>query len=96
MIDIFTRKAYVQPLKNKTSETVVKSFENIIKETKPKIIQSDSGSEFINSTFKHLLKDNNIELQLINVGDKNKIGIINRMCRTLREMLKKYDCLQNY
>ena len=90
VIDIFTRKAYVQPLKNKTSETVVKAFENIIKEVKPKIIQSDFGSEFINSTFKNLLKDNNIELQLINVGDKNKIGIINRMCRTLREMLNKY------
>ena len=35
-------------------------------------------------------KSHNIELQLIPVGDKNKIGIINRMCRTLREFLSKY------
>ena len=89
-IDIFTRKAFVKALKDKYSSTVVKGFEEIIKDTKPKIIQCDYGKEFINSEFRNLLKSYNIELQLIQVGDKNKIGIINRMCRTLRELLNKY------
>jgi len=90
VIDIFTRKAYAEPLKNKTADTVVKAFEHIIKETKPEKLQADQGSEFINSSFKQLLNSHNIELQLIQVGDKNKIGVINRMCRTLREMINKY------
>jgi len=89
-IDVFTRKAYVKPLKNKTGDAVVKAFEHVIKETKPSIIQADQGKEFINSQFKSLLKENNVELQLIDVGDHNKLGIVNRFCRTMREMLNKY------
>ena len=53
-IDIFTRKAFAQPLKNKSALTVVKGFEEIIKDTKPKIIQCDQGKEFINTEFRHL------------------------------------------
>ena len=89
-IDIFTRKVYVQPIKTKSAETVTRGFEQIIKETKPSKIQADHGKEFINTEFKNLLKLNNIELQLIDVGDHNKLGIINRFCRTIRELLNKY------
>ena len=89
-VDIFTRKAFVDPLKNKTSCTVINAFDNIIKEVNPEIIQTDKGSEFISGIFKQLLKRNNVELQLINVGDHNKLAIINRFCRTIREILNKY------
>ncbi len=88
-IDVFTRKVYVQPLKNKPSETVVNGFEAIINETKPNIIQTDKGSEFISTSFKELLRHYNVQLQLIEAGDHNKLGIINRFCRTIREMLNK-------
>ena len=90
VIDIFTRKVFVKPLKNKTGSEVLKSFEEVINETNPKIIQADQGSEFINNSFKNLLKSKNIELQLIQVGDHNKLGIVNRFCRTIREMMNKY------
>jgi len=88
--DIFTRKAFIEPLKNKSTQNVLKAFDYIIKETKPISIQTDKGSEFISTEFKKLLKTNNIELQLIDVGDHNKLGIVNRFCRSIRELINKY------
>ena len=84
-IDIFSRKLYGEPMKNKTAESVVKAFTHIIEKTKPIKIQCDQGKEFISKSFKELLNKYKIELQLVNIDDKNKIGIINRVCRTIRE-----------
>ena len=81
---------YGEPIKNKTAENVVKAFTRIIEKTKPTKIQCDQGKEFISKSFKELLNKYKIELQLVNIDDKNKIGIINRVCRTIREMLNKY------
>ena len=89
-IDIFSRKLYGEPMKNKTAENVVKAFTHIIEKTKPIKIQCDQGKEFISKSFKELLNKYKIELQLVNIDDKNKIGIINRVCITIREMLNKY------
>ena len=47
-IDIFTRKAFVVPLKTKTSETVIEGMKDIISFFEPKIITSDNGKEYIN------------------------------------------------
>lgn len=56
-IDVHTRFAFVLPLKNKLADTINNAIEPVLKETKCKYIECDSGSEFIDLNFKNLLKN---------------------------------------
>lgn len=50
-------------LENKTSELVLEKLKNFIKEIgKPKIIQTDNGSEFLSNNFILFCKENSIEI----------------------------------
>ena len=63
-IDIFSKYAWVVPLKGKKGKTIVNAFQEILdnSRTKPNKIWVDKGSEFCNSFFKTWLKDNNIKM----------------------------------
>ena len=90
IIDIFSKYAWVVPLKDKKCFTIVNAFQKILKEPehKPNKIGIDKGSEFYNSYFKKWLKDNDIEIYSIqNVG---KSVVAERFIRTLK---KNYKCM---
>ena len=91
-VDVFSRFASVVPMKNKTTNSVLAAMKEsfITMQGKPKIINADLGSEFINHEFKKLCDDNNIEIRYVQKGDSHKLGIVNRFCRTIREMINKY------
>jgi hypothetical protein len=56
-----SKYAYVYPLKNKKTETIITAMKKFIDEEKNiKIIETDAGSEFISAKFKELLNNNNI------------------------------------
>ena len=57
----------------------------------PKIINSDNGSEFTSNEFKKLMKDNQIAIRYVEVGDHHKLGIIDRFIRTLRSLISNYQ-----
>lgn len=61
-IDLFSKKAWAIPLKNKEDETVARGMEEILHKIGHKIksIRSDNGSEFISDQFKALTEENNI------------------------------------
>ena len=63
-IDIFTRFAFVEPLKNKTAKTLMEGFESIMKRAKkfPCRILADKGAEIKNKLFQAYCKNNNILL----------------------------------
>ena len=63
-LDLFSKYAFVVPLKGKKGSTIVNAFQKILNNSKrkPNKIWVDQGSEFYNIHFKQLLKDNNIEL----------------------------------
>ena len=62
-IDIFSKYAWVVPLKDKRGISIVNAFQKIISEgRKPNKIWVDQGSEFYNKSFKDFLKINNIEM----------------------------------
>ena len=90
-IDIFTRKAFVVPLKTKTSETVIEGMKDIISFFEPKIITSDNGKEYINKELKDLLKSHNIEHRFIDVNQHASLGLIDRWCRSLRNLINKFS-----
>ena len=94
-IDVFSRLAYVVPLKNKESRTVNDAIDEIVELTSPITIQCDNGKEFNNHSFKKMMKERGIDIQFIDVGDHKKLGIIDRYVRTLREKINKYMTMFN-
>ena len=59
-IDVFSRYAWVEPMKNKTATESKKAIQRIIaKGRKPTIIYTDDGNEF-KGVFKDNLEDNQI------------------------------------
>ena len=89
-IDIFTRKAFIFPLKYKNAESVVLGMENIIKYFKPEIITTDNGKEYINKELHDLLKYYHIEHRFVDVKQHHSLGLVDRMCRTTRGLINKY------
>ena len=62
-IDLFSKYAWVIPLKDKKGTSIVNAFQKIISESKgrrkPNKIWVDQGSELYNNSFKDFLKINN-------------------------------------
>ena len=73
VIDIFSKYAWVIPLKDKKAVSIVSAFQIILKESnrKPNKIWVDKGSEFYNSSFKKWLKDNDIKMYSTNNEGKS-------------------------
>ena len=67
IIDIFSKYAWVIPLKDEKGISIVNAFQKILRESKrkPNKIWVDEGSEFDNNSFKNQLKDNDIEMYSI-------------------------------
>ena len=61
-IDLFSKYAWVVPIKDKKGTSIVNAFKKIISNRKPNKIWVDQGSEFYNNCFKDFLKINNIEM----------------------------------
>ncbi len=92
VIDIFNRKAWARPLKNKTNSEVGSAFNNIIKsnnDTFPKRILTDDGGEF-KGVFKKSLAENDVTHRLVNSSDHNLLSPINRFSRLLKEVMYKH------
>ena len=74
VIDIFSKYAWVIPLKDKKGISIVNAFQKILDKLgrKPKKIWVDKGSEFYKNSFKKWLKDNDIEC-IRNIMKKNQL-----------------------
>ena len=64
VIDIFSKYAWVVPLKDKKGVSIVNAFQKILDDSnrKPNKIWVDKGSEFYNSSVKKWLKNNEFEM----------------------------------
>lgn len=87
-IDVFSKKAWAEPLKNKERLNVKNAFEKIIKTRKPKKIQCDKGLEFHNTIFQKFLKDKNI--RMYSTDSDMKASVVERFNRTLKEKMWRY------
>ena len=86
-IDVFSRYAWVEPMKNKTAAESKKAIQRIIaKGRKPTIIYTDDGNEF-KGVFKDYLEDN----QIIKLTNQNaphiKAAIVERFNRTIKQKM---------
>ena len=92
VIDIFSKYAWVVPLKDKKGISIVKASQNILKQSnskrKPNKIWVDKGSEFYNAYFKKWLRDNNIVMY--STHNEGKSVVAERFIRTLKSKIYKY------
>ena len=84
-IDLFSKYAWVIPIKDKKGTSIFNSFKTTISEgqRKPNKTWVDQGSEFYNQSFKDVLKINNIEMYSTYNEDKSVIA--ERFIRTFKE-----------
>ena len=87
--DIFSKYAWVVPLKDKKGVRIVNAFQKIISPgRKPNKIWVDQGSEFYNNLFKRSLKINNIEMY--STYNEGKSVVTERFIRTLKNKIFKH------
>ena len=88
-IDLFSKYAWVIPIKNKKGVSLVNTFQRIISEgKKPNEIWVDQGREFCNNSFKDFLKINNIEMYATYNEGKSVVAEI--FIRTLKNKIFKH------
>ena len=90
VIDIFSKYAWVFPLKDKKGVSIVTAFQSILKQSnrKPNKIWVDKGSEFYNASFKKWLQDNDIVMYSTN--NEGKSVVAERFIRTLKSKIYKH------
>ena len=86
-INLYSKYAFVIPLKDKKGISIVNAFDKIIKQSKrkPNKIWVDQGSEFYNRDFKKWLSDNNIIMY--SSYNEGKSVVAERFIRTLKNKL---------
>jgi hypothetical protein len=93
IIDVFSKRAWVLPLKNKTSESILEAFKLVFKERKPKKIQSDKGLEFLNNMVQKFFKENKVHFYTTN--SELKASVVERFNRTIKEKMWRYFSFKN-
>ena len=89
-IDLFSKHAFVVPLKDIKGVSIVNSFQSILDSSKinPNKIWAGQGSEYYNTHFKKWLRENNIEMDSTN--NEGKSVVAERSIRTLKNKIYKH------
>ena len=90
VIDIFSKFAWVVPLKYIIGISIVDAFQKILHKSggKPNKILVDKGSEFYNNSFIKWLKDKDIEV--FSIHNEVKTVVAEGFIRTLKTKIYKY------
>lgn len=93
-VDVFTRKAFTAPMKDKTAPITEEAFKAIVRDVKPKVIFHDMGSEF-KGAFHRFVESKNIISIENEFKNHNALGIIDRFSKTIKGMISKYMTANN-
>ena len=86
-VDIFTKNADMEPMKDKEADTCTKAMENIFKRLGiPETIYCDEGSEFTNNKFIQMLDKHKIEI----IYATNHAPFVESFNRTMKRMMDRY------
>ena len=89
-IDLYSKYAFVIPLRDKKGISIVNAFNKIIKQSsrKPNKIWVDQGGEFYNNVFEKWLSDNDINMY--SAYNEGKSVVAERFIRTLKNKLYRH------
>ena len=85
-IDIFSKFAFVIPLKDKKGINVKNALQKIFNQRKCEFIWTDRGTEFYNKQVQDLLNENNIKLYSTN-NSEIKSSVVERFNRAFKNMM---------
>ena len=90
VIDLYSKYAFVIPLKDKKGISIVNAFDKIINQSnrKPNKIWVDQGGEFYGNVFEKWLSDNDIIMY--STYNEGKSVVAERFIRTLKNKLYKH------
>ena len=86
--DVFSRKCYAEPVKNKGGQEIVKAFKRIFDGASvkpPAFLRSDKGSEFSNKEIQKFFKERGIRHYFANTNTKANFS--ERLVKTLKRRL---------
>ena len=91
-INVNSRKLYAYPMKTKNSESVLEAL-NKLKDDVRNInsLTSDQDKAYLTEDVLNFIRDNKIDYRTTEEHDHNRLGIINRVIRTLRDMNDERD-----
>lgn len=87
-IDVFSRYVRAYPLKSKNGEEVSMAIKTMLKNAKPRYIQTDLGKEFYNKHVKNVF--DKFKIKHYTVNSQFKAAHVERFNRTLREKLSRW------
>ena len=95
VIDVFSKYAWILPLKQKTGPLTAKALATLFKTSKrtPQKLQTDDGKEFYNKHVTAVLKDHNVH-HFSTAGD-TKASVVERFNRTFKQRLYRYMTTYN-
>ena len=93
-IDVFSKIAWAIPLKTKSATEVTAAFEKILADRRCNMLQTDKGTEWLNSKFQSMLRDSGIKFYTTENEDL-KASIVERFNRTLKERMWRYFTYTN-
>jgi len=90
VVDIFSKRAWLEAIPNKTGVVVAKALEKIFHRAgdTPVRIQADKGTEFYNVHVRRLFKHHGVKL--FSVESEKKSCIVERFIRTIFGIIRKY------
>lgn len=88
VICVFSKYAWMIPIKKKTGVEMVSAFRRIFRERLPTVLQSDSGTEFTNRHFQSFLKSKKV--RFFSTKSELKSSVIERFIRTMKAVIWRY------
>ena len=88
-IDVFSKRAWAVPIRTKSGRDVTEAFEKIADDRQSNMVQSDKGTEFLNSTFQSMLRRRGIKFYTSENEDL-KATVVERFNRTLKTKMYRY------
>ena len=88
VIDVFSKKAWAIPLKNKGGNEVSAALDGIFDRIAPLYLQTDKGKEFYNASVANVLTKHNV-IHFSTENDNIKASIVERFNQTLRVILHR-------
>ena len=94
VIDVFSRYAWVVPIKNKTSKYVIQELEKIFNSgRRPLRIRSDAGAEFTSNEFENFIKRKNIHH--FTTHNEKQANYVERFIKTIKSKIYRYMIQNN-
>ena len=96
VIDVFSKYAWVIPIKDKSGKEMLNAFKQLFAKAaprKPKRLQTDKGKEFLNSDVKQYLREQ--EVELFQTFSDQKAAVVERFNRTLKTRIWTYFSAKN-